>query len=43
MVGDKRKQSEKSVQGHKKRKHDKSAGIVDFTNDDYTLMTEAIA
>ena len=41
-VGDKRKQSDKSMQSHKKGKAAKSVGTIGLINDDCTLLTYAV-
>ena len=41
-VGEKRKQTKKSMKGHKKRKDDKSSRTFGLTNDNYTLLTDAM-
>ena len=42
VVGIKRKQTEKSMRRHKKRKDEISARTVSLTNNDYTLLTETM-
>ena len=39
-MGYKRKKTENSMIGHKKRKDKKSTGTVGLTNNDYTLLME---